>query len=152
MNLEQTIIDSIARTLFVDAYAFHCDNGEWNEGNGAPCEGCSLFGHEEGHPQPGGGEDWFDFAPETPSEFVDKAKAFVNKLVNANKASLRMLLVRAEEADSAEGWRGGIPPRSAYARDFGLCLAMMHLGTGVSWFDSHPEFELEVPYGETETL
>lgn len=39
-----------------------------------------------------------------------------------------------------------------YLEDFGICLIMMTLGTGVSWFDDHAKFDLKTPYIETPTL
>ena len=62
----------------------------------------------------------------------------VEEIEYKNSASLDELLDRATAADDAE----------ADPERFGECLAYMSMGSGVSWFDDHVHFEIEVPYRE----
>lgn len=72
----------------------------------------------------------------------EELRAHVQRVVEEieykNSASLDELLDRATAADDAEA----DPTR------FGECLAYMSMGSGVSWFDDHEHFEIEVPYHE----
>jgi hypothetical protein len=148
---ERAVQDAFARTMFVTAYADHVQDGEYNDGNGGPCKGCELFGHEDGHPQPGPSEDWESYAPETPVAARRAAAGLLRKLVTANRVSrLADLLQLAGEADHLWEFpsRAGKAYPEGYAEEFGSDLAMMALGHGVSWFDDHLEFELDVPHLE----
>jgi hypothetical protein len=139
MSTFKQIVESMARTLFVNAYADHCEDGEYNEGNGGPCEGCALWGHNDGHPQPGGGQDWVDFAPETPPEALDAANLLAALITGRNGTKLESLLERAVKAD------GNPEVNDKYLEDFGHYLAMQALGHGVSWTDDHAEFGYKSP-------
>jgi hypothetical protein len=153
-TLETKIAESIARTLFVCAYADAVENGELD----AP--GASM------------GEDWMNIAPETPPEFLHEAFRLIGRIEQLNRMSLVCLLAQAAKADGVvycedlpDGSRRGlveypdIPdiPDTAreqytYVSQFGHCLAMQSLGHGVSWFDDHAKFELKTPHIENPEL
>lgn len=89
--------------------------------------------------RPGPGQDWYDFTPEeTPPNAYALAGQMWEALEWANKCSLYQLAAMAETADGQP-----VDPE-----EFGRCLAMQYMGTGVSWFDDHKSFTIEVPYAE----
>lgn len=143
--IDTILVDAMARTLFVDAYAQHCDNGAYNDGNGTPCDGCDLFGHQDGHPQPGGGQAWEDYAPETPTEARDAALMLVGRIEERNGTALVCLLAMAAKADGMDPYLDDFEYPEGYAAEFGADLAMQSLGHGVSWFDDHERFDLKLP-------
>jgi len=125
-----TVVEAMARALFVSAYADHCDED----------------GSDPDLPRAGPGEDWMDVAPPTPQYVVDAANQLLGRYEEANKTNMWALLHRAAVKDKAMpegGALANLPPE--YVSDFGHYLAMMALGHGVSWFDDHAAFPLVVP-------
>lgn len=119
-----------ARAFFVCAYADYCDMDDDEE----------VLTDEEREvkaslPRPGPGGDWYTCAPETPPNAYALAGELWASLFDATTpAGPYTLAERAKEAD-------GKPVDSeAFGRD----LAMMAMGTGVSWFDDHAKFALKV--------
>lgn len=90
------------------------------------------------------GADAMDLAPETP----DACRAFALEQASAlcgksGVANLGELLLRAAAADglSEEGIDvARIRRKWSYAEDFGHCMAMEIMGTGVAWTDDHEAF------------
>lgn len=146
MNLQNQIVDVMARTLFVCAYANHVEDGEYNDGNGAPCLGCNLFvGHAVGHPRPAGGENWEDYAPETTSEARDAALILLGKIEEKNRINIFALLAMAAKADGMDPYTDDFEYPEGYADEFGAMLAMQALGHGVGWTDNHEDFGYKSP-------
>jgi hypothetical protein len=129
-GLEGEILDGMARTLFLLAYADFVDR-EIEDDN--PVDDL---------PRPGGGEDWDDYAPETPATAKEAASSAAIQLGNANGCGLPELYRRATAACEA----GGCEKRTHTPAGFGSDLAMMVTGTGVCWFDDHADFPLSTDF------
>lgn len=86
--------------------------------------------------RPKPGEDWADYAPETPGVAYFYAGQLMVMLRDKNEVPIEILWRRACEADGYD----------SDPEDFGHCLAMQAMGHGVSWFDDHEPFEIEIPY------
>lgn len=87
------------------------------------------------------GGDLMDVAPPTPDEAIEAAEVFATRLARVNEVDIDRLWVRAAHAP-------GKHYREPTVEDFGHYLAMASLGHGVSWFDDHPPFLLEIPHSE----
>jgi len=125
MPLEPSIHEGIAAALFVPAWADYQD----------------ALGDEGEHP--GGGGDWMDIAPEAPYEATQAAIAFANQLARLNnEGNIIGLLMKAARADGVSG----SDLDDSYAYDFGWYMTMSSIGHGVSWEDSHEDFDAETPY------
>lgn len=122
-SMGEEILESMARTLWVTAYADAVE--DWGNENGEA--------HPD-HPRARGGQDWFDVAPETPQEAKDKAAACFDWLTQNNG-----LLIQAYEA---------IPSPKGTPKEFGYYLVMEGLGHGVAWSDNYEPHKLDVPYIE----
>ena len=114
-----------ARALFVSAYADYVEDGKDGEGS-------------DDMPRPGPGEDWADFAPAAPPAAYALAGELWASLECANGCSVYSLAATAEAADG----------REVDVDAFGFDLAMQWMGSGVSWFDNHKKFPLQVSYKE----
>jgi hypothetical protein len=132
------ILDGMARGVFVQWYASEMEEEDPRIPEGMPRE------------KAGAGEDWMDVAPETPTEAFTWARRYAVRLAEANGlgcalplAGVVPLLRKATEADG-QAW----PPPAEYAAEFGHYLAMQGVGHGVSWFDDHADFEIEIPHSE----
>ena len=122
-NPKSTFVRAFARYLFLQAWA---DRNDRNAEDGKRHVRVS-------------GRRIEDVAPKsTPAEFTQKAKELTIKLEVMNKVPLEAILAKA----------GGGRVAGSVARDFGAAMAMMVTGTGVSWFDDHPEFPLKYPHTE----
>jgi hypothetical protein len=135
-TVEETIINSMARTLHVCAYADAHDNHDLPEGS----------------PGASHGEDWMDVAPDTSDEAKMFAAVLAGRIQEMNGKSLLFLIRDAAIADGINpdecydqpvGRRG-----HTYCEMFGHYLAMQSLGHGVSWFDDHEKFPLKTPLVE----
>lgn len=129
-----------ARAFFVTAYADHVDSQNNPSENGEEPDGYEW-------PSPGCGGDWYDYAPEEmPAYAYVLAGQLWEALERVNKCSVYALANRATEADGKgieEDWeRGSGLVIDLDAEEFGRDLAMMAMGTGVSWFDDHKKFEM----------
>lgn len=120
-SFRDSFLYGAARAMFVMAYADHVENSE------------------EDLPRPGPGGDWYDYAPEAPPNAYALAGGMWSELHAANgEAGVYSLALRAEAADGAP----------VDAEEFGRDLAMQYMGSGVSWFDDHAEFEVKIPHAE----
>jgi hypothetical protein len=129
-------LDGAARAFFVSAYADHCEEADSTDNELTEeerDERASL-------PRPGAGEDWSAYAPEIPPLAYALAGELWAMLKSANNgcsvytlAQSAALADRVPEVDAAE---------------FGSDLAMQAMGHGVSWFDDHARFDLQVPHLE----
>lgn len=99
-----------------------------------------------------GGSEITECMPEIPEPAWRAAERFAGAVEGANGTSLAVLLSHAMRAagrtlEHEDYWGDD-------AQRFGECLAYMGMGDGVSWYDDHPEFEVEgrkmrVPHVET---
>lgn len=128
--IEDPLIDSMARTLWVNAWA------DWNESYGKVNTS---------------GKELMDIAPRTPKRAALMAALLLGRFVRANGDwGVWWVVKLASEAEGIEweevcaGWH------NLWLRDLGHCLVMMALGSGVSWFDDHAEFELVIPSEEVD--
>lgn len=119
--LEDNIIESLARTLFVS---------RWTEREEMKAE---FFN---------GSRDFDKLAPETTPDARMMAARIVGMLEHANCVSVVVLFDRARRANMLEG----LPDPDPFK--FGSDLGFMATGDGVSWFDDNAEFEMVVPYVE----
>lgn len=102
---------------------------------------------------PGGGEDWNDYAPETPRSAKQAAERLLWLVSEANGQAVTTLLKDAANADLRKHKQAmTLKIADSYADSFGHCLAMQALGHGVSWFDDHAQFPLKVPRFEAHTV
>jgi len=116
---QDDIVESMARTIWVSAYASYADENP----------------RKRGVVHARGGQNWHDVTPETPAA-ADRAAAELAELFETkNNASLEQLAQRARVADG----------KKIDEEDFGYCLAMMAMGEGVGWWDDHERFDLKVP-------
>lgn len=132
-----TIVDAMAKALFVSAYAGMIDR--YCEDND-----CSYNDLPNNVPYAGAGEDWMDNHPPVSDEAKEEAYNIARQYESLNKKSIDALLEEAAEADGI--WVEDID--SDYASEFGHYLGMMALGLGVSWFDDHEKFPLQEPNAE----
>lgn len=150
---ENTMIDAMARAFYVSAYA------EQQE---------ELRDAGEEHNCAGPGEDWMDIAPDTPHDAREFALMFAGSL----RKSLLVILNDAAWADVLEAHKltaSDVPYRwkrpdleaevdalkefcnrrgMSYPAELGHYLAMQAMGHGVSWFDDHARFDIDVPHVE----
>lgn len=124
--LDGAIIEAMARTLFVDAWASAME--------------------ERGETHGWAGQDLMDLAPETSSEAKAAAAKLAAEFVALNGKSLTDLLEAAAAAD------GDAALNPSYVESFGHNLAMQAIGHGVSWFDDHAKFPIEFPRSENDVF
>lgn len=137
--MREEIIEAMARTLFVLAYADFVEDDERRDES----EDLSDL------PRARGGEDWCDVAPATSGAALATAERAVMALERLNGCSLETIFARATAACV------GATPRKCHRHDpehFGSDLGMMLAQTGVSWFDDHAMFPLRVPSVEFHIL
>lgn len=95
-----------------------------------------------------------DVAPPTPDVVVLHAASFIGALEHANRTTLPVIWRRAQL---------GHHRRDPTLRDFGYCMAMQAMGSGVAWTDDHSavmipsrvggvDVELDVPYYEDDVF
>lgn len=121
--MRDVIVTQLCRTLFVVAYA---------------------DAHEEGLlpetlPRPGPGQEWMGYAPH--DGCASKAgDALAVKIEELNDMPLDKLYELG--CKEVEGDRHREIPTPV---DFGHCLVMEALGSGVSWSDNHPNQGFKIP-------
>lgn len=139
-DLDHAVIDGMARAFYVQAWATEQE------------EKGELYA----------GQQFMDDAPETPEYVREFAMQYSGRLIEANsRMSLPVLLYMAAKADGIDTdekvmidgeessyWEVSVNRWNNYAGEFGHCVAMQALGHGVSWFDDHKRFQLNVPYTE----
>lgn len=113
------ILESIARTLFVMAFADACDDEERTDIDQSQAAGP--------------GDDWFDtVTDETPKEAESKARDIAADFEARNGRTLESA---GEQWAALEFYYGG--GRDHGLGEFGHCLAMRYLGTGVGLWDDY---------------
>ncbi len=126
-KLEMHIILSMARTLFVCAWADAIE--------------------EAGRARSGG--DFMADAPATPEEALKAAKKLAALFRKENGVDMAELLKRATEADPYDfDFEDPDEDDLEYLRTFGHYMAMSALGHGVCWDDDHATFEVKEPHFE----
>ena len=141
-SIEKTIINGMARAFFVSAWA------EKQERKGRSFSGQELM----------------DVAPSTPRYARDFALMYAgglgSLLVHLNNAARADIMELAniskwpKYGDMTEAERAALDEMvdglkvEGYASEFGHYLAMMAMGTGVSWFDDHARFEIDIHHME----
>lgn len=127
--MENVIRKGMAQAFWMSAWA------DWQESGECPAEfKVSLSGAkiEEVCGEPN--------APQ--SDIIEeKVDQLVGQLMALNGADVSELFQAACAADKLEG-------TDEEAEEFGHYLAMQSMGSGVSWFDRHEEFEITVPNQE----
>jgi hypothetical protein len=118
------IVEGMASTLWGSAWANHADEHR-----------CTKLS----------GMEITEIMPPIPPEAYAIAKDFIKDIEKENGKSIHALVEDAAAADGTE-------VDSDYEYAFGSDLAFMVTGAGVSWFDDHEEFPLEVPYHEESEL
>jgi len=124
-NYDDAIAAAMARAMFVSAWA---DEQE-ERGRRFP-------------PQ----TELMDVAPRTPMAALHRAYNLIGRFESQNHMPMVSLLYAAAKADGIDPYAGDLS--SNYVRDFGHYLAMEAIGHGVSWFDDHAKFKLDVPHFE----
>lgn len=96
------------------------------------------------------GREITEIMPAVPLAAVTDAARMIGMIEQANGAGSHTLLNRAAMADAKgdEHRAQELFRDTAYEVRFGECLAFMVTGNGVSWFDDHAEFDLNVPLFE----
>ena len=82
---------------------------------------------------PGPGGAWLDVLPDLPKSAIANAKEYLKKLQAVNHATLRQIVSWAESDGDID------------VNDLGFYFAMQSLGHGISWFDDHAKFDVELP-------
>jgi hypothetical protein len=123
-DLRHAIACAMARAMFVTNYA-------------------DLADENEGLPRAMSGQDWMMVAPDTPEEYVHEAYRLMGRLEQANGMNIHALFAKVCQLDGAS--YTATPSGGEYVRDFGHCIAMEAMGTGVGWADDHAEHGLKVP-------
>jgi len=131
-----------AKAFFVSAYADFVEEGHSTDNELTKAERKARLSL----PRPGAGENWSDYAPQTPPAAFALAGELWAALEAANKVSVYVLAERAEQADVEHKSKCAKCDRDGFdAEEFGHYLAMQAMGHGVSWFDDHGDFEIEIP-------
>ena len=143
MTIREIILASMARTLWVAAYA---DEVEERAAEGDEAADSAMARN---------GADWMVIAPETPDEARTMAAKLCVEVEQLNGRTLEDGFTVALVADLL----GRVPSRARsihrespvdaadrLADTFGHYLAMQALGHGVSWEDDHAEMPLKLPY------
>lgn len=88
------------------------------------------------------GVDLYEAAPTTPEYAKVWAGMMVGRIEERNGLNIYSIGYQAHKADTGER-DGNVDPHK-----FGVALAFMALGHGVSWFDDHEKFPLKMPHME----
>ena len=131
-DIRNQIVESMARTLYVCAYADFIDNARED---GEDVDDLPRAPRDE--------RDWMDCAPETSDKAREVAKRLALAIEGRAKATLAELYRDASE-ECAE--QKNICSRGYHTVDlFGHYLAMQALGHGVAWSDNHAPLTFETP-------
>lgn len=170
LSTERQFIEGAARALWVTAWADReentcreCGAEITDENRDEECEtyadgrdhdrlyahrGCSFSGVE-----------LTDIAPETPDYVKLEAARLLGKLETVNRLNVTAIMAAAAQAESAEAPRScdhNAEGETCKAHEqeqltdteqweFGWCVAMQAMGTGVSWTDNYAKFDLPYP-------
>jgi hypothetical protein len=139
-NVEERIVCSMARTLWVNAYANAAD------GQDLPPDS----------PTAGAGQDWMDIAPPTPIRAYMQAAVLSDHLLTAARKAAKPRHIQclwqvfadamhAEDPTIDPTFYPTLNSMHKEAEEFGHFIIMMSLRTGVSWSDDHEELPFVVP-------
>lgn len=137
MSLRDTIISSMARTLWVTAWADELEERSRRHDVAARAR-------MRDWPQ----KDLMDLAPETPQAAKNLASKLAFTLESEGPCVLEDALTRALWADLAqpsERFSSRQESVEEYAGSFGHYLAMEALGHGVAWSDDHVDHVFDMP-------
>lgn len=91
-----------------------------------------------------------DVMPPVPMAAIVDAARLAGQIEQMNDRNIHVLLYAAASADAKE--RGGnaddLFHDDDYTQLFGECLAWQSTGNGVSWFDDHAKFDMNLPLFE----
>lgn len=149
-DTENTIIDGMARAFFVSAWADKQDM-RYSTAKTPRTKPRATYVRA--------GQDLMDVAPKTPRYARDFALMFAGKLpsllVAVNDAAWADAMSNACVESPIHRWehpelekRVEELKTDEYLRTFGHYLAMQGMGHGVSWFDDHARFEINIPHVE----
>lgn len=99
------------------------------------------------------GEEITEIMPQIPARIYAFCERVMGKIEQANGTNEFALLYAALTADGknpSELFEKNRDEFDRLANEFGNGLAYMAMGSGVSWFDDHEKFDLEVPHCENE--
>jgi len=132
MNLERLVIEQgMARALTADALAFIAD--------------------ETGHAFPPGSDVMGQFTRPT-RKAICEAYRMTGAIEAGEGIGIIPLLYKAAKADGMDPYNNPACISKEYAVEFGHCVAMECMGRGVSWFDNHQSFSMNLPQCENEVL
>jgi hypothetical protein len=127
------ILTGMAKAFFALAYADFVEHLD--------AENPDLDPDDYDRPGPGG--DWMDYLPSLPGQAWALAGQLWEAIERDNPKPAGMFRVIIE-MDALEP--------DFDREDFGFCLAMQAMGTGVRWSDSHPDHGLKLPYWEVSSF
>ena len=136
-------LEGAARAFFVTAYADYVEEGHSTDNDLTDDEREARLAL----PSASNGADWYDYAPTTPPNAYALAGELWNALASANPGGCGVYTL-ALRAASADGFTDQYAGQNIDAEEFGRDLAMQAMGHGVSWFDDHAKFEIEIPHLE----
>jgi hypothetical protein len=132
------IVDSMARTLFVDAWARDWEYLFEDYEDEDLQEAASAAGT---YVPSFAGAELMDIAPDTSPEAYVSAQKIYDAIQQANPGvDLETFVPPGEDPDSFD------------REDFGHYLAMQAMGSGVRWSDSHTDHGLKIPYIENDVM
>lgn len=168
-ELKRQFIDSAARTLWAGAWSDERERiiNDWAldvyPNDAREDEDVWQYLSRLGYPRAMGGVELTDAAPPTPDYARLEAAILLGKLEQANRCELAVIFKAAMDADHEDAdtdhsdamTAGGVPvglhanctDHDELLREFASDVAMMAIGSGVSWTDDHEAFE--VPAYET---
>jgi hypothetical protein len=136
-GLRKTLLDRIARFAYV--LAWDAENENRLSANELSSDLTERARARRAVHIPGGSQVE-DFVPKrTPASAREYARGLVEKIEKKNNVPIEILFLKAIDAD------GGYEASRKDEIDFASDLTFMANGHGVSWFDDHEEFDMEVP-------
>lgn len=142
MDTREQIINLMARTLFVAAYADYVEDPETED-------------DVSGLPTASMGADWFDVAAElkTPESALQVARKIADDMERLNGLPIDEMFRRAAAMEPQEkkldwGTFTKDHRKEPTLDEFAYCTAMQSLGHGVGWSDDHPDHGFELPRAE----
>lgn len=136
-SVRSEIIGFFTRTMFIQAYASFVERLHEDDES------------TDDLPEPGSGEDWANYAPETSRQCEVECEAFIAE-IEAKCGDLDALWIKAGKACNG-GPVPGKPWRKCRGNhtveSFGHYLAMQYVGHGVCWNDDHI-MDLDLPHSE----
>ena len=145
--LKDAFIAGAAKAFFCTAYADFVEEGYSTDNDLTDDERKARLAL----PRARGGQNWMDWMPEVPPAAYALAGELWASLEAANKVSVYVLVSRAGRAEHKCDHDCADPCEATEDIDvelFGHYMAMQAMGHGVSWFDDHEDFEIEISHIE----